>query len=90
MAQEAEVKQGYKVFRGVGTDSFLVARSETDGFLWDAKHGAAGPHVRPGSATAHMCFVEWRRVGLAAVPAALLREIERRGLLLADAEGGGK
>jgi hypothetical protein len=70
-----------QVFQGDGTRSFIVARSELDGFLYDDDRGEAAPDFsRPGSATAHLGMVEWRPVRrVEDVPARLLAIMAGRG-----------
>jgi hypothetical protein len=53
----------HRVYHARGTRSYIVCRDALRGLLFDAESGtAAGPHVRPGSATAHMGMVRWDQV----------------------------
>jgi hypothetical protein len=68
------------VFRGRGTDCWIVARDELSGFLYRDDNGEA-LDVKPGSAAAHLSTVEWDQVtDENALPARLRRIMAARGV----------
>jgi hypothetical protein len=76
----------YRVYRGRPSSKYIVARSETDGFLYDDHIGrAAARFIKPGSAVSLMGGeVEWRPLHRGEdVPPLLVAIMKQRGMTFA-------